>query len=130
MSQLVGIRILIVEDEPLISFEMAEALAEYGAIIIGPYADVASALIALGREEPTVAILDWWLLEQCANDVAMALVARQIPFVFYTGIDPRDDTFCKWQNLTVVSKPAALGELVSQIFQVLHRARSRIEQRA
>jgi len=53
-----GARILVVEDEPFIAFDLMMAIEEAGATAIGPAATVAEALDFIINEPPDGAILD------------------------------------------------------------------------
>jgi DNA-binding NarL/FixJ family response regulator len=45
-----GLRLLLVDDEPLVALELEELMRELGAEVIGPFSRVAPALEALRRE--------------------------------------------------------------------------------
>jgi CheY-like chemotaxis protein len=79
-------RILVVEDEYFLADDMARALREQGAEVIGPVptAEKALAVVALD-EKLDAAVLDINLRGAAAFAVADALKARGIPFVFATG---------------------------------------------
>ncbi|MGJ3261910.1 MAG: response regulator [Salinarimonas sp.] len=78
-------RILVVEDEYFIADDLAQALAAEGAEVIGPVGDPAEALDLIARERIDRAVLDINLRGELVFDVARALQARQVPFVFATG---------------------------------------------
>src|SRR5690349_2911384 len=82
-----GKRVLIVEDDRLISLDIAEAMHELGAQVTGPKHTVEAALQSLKYEpRPDVALLDLGLEDkQSALVVAEELHARHIPFVIYSG---------------------------------------------
>ena len=85
MGSLRGSRILIVEDEALIAWTLADALEEVGAEPLGPASTAAAALDLIGRETPDAAILDGDLADGRSTPVALALAARGVPFVFHTA---------------------------------------------
>ncbi len=85
MGSLRGSRILIVEDEALIAWTLADALEDAGAQALGPVASTAAALDLIGRETPDAAILDGDLADGRSTPVALALAARGVPFVFHTA---------------------------------------------
>lgn len=83
---LAGRRLLVVEDEYLIASDLADALAEMGAEVVGPAGTVADALrLVDGRLD--AAVLDLNLRGERGFPVADALRARKVPFVFATGYD-------------------------------------------
>jgi CheY-like chemotaxis protein len=76
--------ILLVEDEPLISVITEEWLSELGHVVVGPAADLASAL-ELAKSPIDGAIVDVSLGRQSGYPLADVLGERGVPFVFATG---------------------------------------------
>ena len=115
-----GLRVLVVDDEALIRWSIAENLAAYGHILFEA-ADGASALSMLseGTENPDVVLLDYRLpdsndlnllrkVRQIAPDAAIILMtAFGTPEVFREALDL--GAFC------VLSKPFDLLKLNSLI---------------
>lgn len=88
-SALAGRRILIVEDDPLVSMLEEDLLLQLGCRIVGPAATVAEALtLARALAETSAlqgAVLDVNLQGEPIFPVADLLAAADIPFVFVTG---------------------------------------------
>ena len=84
---LTGRRILIVEDEALVSLMLADVLESAGAVVVGPVSTVKAALDLLGAEAIDCAILDIKLGDGISVPVAEALAALGIRFVIATGSD-------------------------------------------
>jgi DNA-binding response OmpR family regulator len=78
-------RVLIVEDEFLVSRMMAEALTVAGHTVVGVVASADKAIQFTLGTEFDVAIVDANLKGLCAVDVGAALRERGIPFVVTTG---------------------------------------------
>ena len=98
-------RILLVEDDPLISAITEEWLVELGHAVVGPAADLESAL-KLAETPIEAAILDLSLGRQSGYPLADVLKARGVPFVFATGygqegLDPA------WRGRPTLAKPFA-----------------------
>lgn len=85
MNRLAARRILVVEDEALVAMLVEDALLDAGALVIGPAATVAEALVLLEHETPDAAVLDLNLAGETSTPVADALALRRIPFVVATG---------------------------------------------
>ena len=81
-----GLRVLIVEDSMLLALELEAALAEAGAVIVGPAATVEEALCLI-TDGVDVTLLDADLNGQSAAPVAAALAAARIPFILATSHD-------------------------------------------
>lgn len=78
-------RVLLVEDEPMISFALEDLVTELGYVVVGPAFRLSEALDLAAREQFEVAILDVNLNEQQSFPVADLLQQRGIPFLFATG---------------------------------------------
>jgi CheY-like chemotaxis protein len=83
-SELSGRRVLVVEDEVVVSFALEDMLAELGCKIVGPAARISQALAIVEAETIDLAVLDVNLNGQKSFPIADALVARGVPFVFST----------------------------------------------
>jgi CheY-like chemotaxis protein len=96
-------RILLVEDEPLISAITEEWLTELGHIVIGPASSLDSAL-KLAQTPIDAAIVDVSLGRQSGYPLADVLNARGVPFVFATGYGP-EGLDPAWRGRPTLSKP-------------------------
>jgi CheY-like chemotaxis protein len=77
-------RILVVDDEPLISMLVEDWLVELGCEVVGPAHSVNEGL-DLAEQPLDGAILDVNLAGENCYSVASALQARGVPFAFATG---------------------------------------------
>jgi CheY-like chemotaxis protein len=84
-TSLDGKAVLLVEDQALVSDDLADLLNNVGMSTIGPAISVSSALALLENSRPDAAILDVNLNGELAFPIADALLARGIPFFFITG---------------------------------------------
>ena len=85
MNSLVGKRILVVDDEPLIAMLLEDILGDLGCVVVGPALEVGEAE-ALAREAALdAAILDVHLGKETCHSIAELLRERQIPFVVASG---------------------------------------------
>lgn len=79
-------RVLLVEDEPLVAMFAADALERAGCEVVGPAATVAEALRLLDAGGADAALVDLRLGRgESGLPVAEALAARDIPFAFASG---------------------------------------------
>jgi DNA-binding response OmpR family regulator len=78
-------RILIVEDEPLISMMLEDWLVEMGHQALGPAGSVDQALELARNAKFDAAILDVNLQRERCDPVADVLTNRRVPFAFATG---------------------------------------------
>jgi DNA-binding LytR/AlgR family response regulator len=83
ITDLAGRRILIVEDEYLIAEDLAAYFSQLGCEILGPAGSVSEGFRLLEAAE--IAVLDIALRNQTVFPLAEALLARGVPFVFFTA---------------------------------------------
>jgi DNA-binding response OmpR family regulator len=83
-------RILVLDDEPLISMLIEDWLAELGCEVVGPVRSLEDGLNLAGSAELDGAILDVNLGGRNSYSVANALKQRGIPFAFATGASALD----------------------------------------
>jgi len=97
-------RILVVDDEPLISMLMEDWLVELGCEVVGPARSVQDGMDLAGSADLDGAILDLHLNGHKSYDVAAALRERGVPFAFATG-DGQIDASAGFPNPILLSKP-------------------------
>ncbi|MDP3736744.1 MAG: response regulator [Hyphomonadaceae bacterium] len=86
-----SLRVMIVEDEPLIAMAMQMLVEDEGGEPLGPHATVAPAVAMVESGEAIdAALLDCNLGKESSWPIADALVARGIPFAFTSGQGPKD----------------------------------------
>ena len=84
---LAGKRILVVEDEYWLAAEIAHALEEEGAEILGPAGTMAQAQDLLEQQRPDCAVLDINLHGEMAFSIAEHLQQAEVPFAIASGYD-------------------------------------------
>jgi CheY-like chemotaxis protein len=110
-SQLAGRTILVVEDEPLVSMEIAEALTASGAHAVCA-TRIADAIQAVELHQISAGVLDINLGREDCSVLCHHLSQRQIPFVFYTGYAAPPDG---WADAPVITKPADTTQIVDAV---------------
>lgn len=88
-EDLAGARVLIVEDELVVSWATQDMLEALGCIAIGPAASVSQALATIAAQAIDVAVLDLNLSGELSYPVADALALRGVPYFFLTGYDAK-----------------------------------------
>jgi DNA-binding NarL/FixJ family response regulator len=87
MSRLVGLRVLVVEDEPIVAMCLEDMLDALGCVIVGPASRLAEGLALAESAEIDVAILDINLDGERSTTIAECLRARGVPFAFASGYE-------------------------------------------
>jgi CheY-like chemotaxis protein len=103
-EQLLGPRVLLVEDEALVAMMMQEFLIGLGCAVVGPFTATAAALAAARDESVDFAVLDINLGGELVYPVADVLAWRGVPFVFVTGYDV-DSIDERFKYVTTLQKP-------------------------
>ncbi len=109
------VKVLIVEDEPLIAWDLLSAVEEAGGAVIGPAATVRSALELAQAQLIDAAILDHSLIDGHSGPVLDALRERAVPVVMHTGEQLPPELLARHPRLRVLMKPtpsALLARLV------------------
>ena len=110
-SPLTGKRFLVIEDEPLVMFELIDLLEGAGASIAGQASSHSTALELAEAAEIDAALLDGNLQGETVDDIAAALAARGIPFLFVSGYG-RDHLPEGFAQAPVVAKPFTASALL------------------
>ena len=103
-------RILIVEDEVLLSLMLADWLEELSYSPVGPAHSVASALELIEGQNIDAALLDLSVAGDDTSPVARALRGRGIPFLFSTG-HASDRVPIEFRDAPVLPKPYDLARM-------------------
>ena len=85
MKTLSSLKVLVVEDEALVSMLVEDMLTDLGCAIVGPAAEIEEALRLAGSADIDAALLDVNLGGRPIFPVADALKARGVPFAFASG---------------------------------------------
>lgn len=96
-------RILIVEDDPLISLDLEASVEEFGHSVAGSFASIAEAApyVETGID---AAVLDIDVLDGKTYGLARRLRERGLPFIFVSGSD-RTDLPADLQDVPFHPKP-------------------------
>ena len=103
-------RVLVVEDEVLVSIMLADFLIELGHEIAAVESTVSAALAQLTDHPPELVLLDLRLEGEMGYPVAELCRERQIPLVLTTGVDPAMLP-ASMGGFVLVEKPFSLGTL-------------------
>lgn len=117
-SSLSGLRILLVEDEPLLAWELELALAAAGAIVIGPASTLRSGFRLALEDGIAAAVLDCRLGNEESGPLAEWLYEREIPFLIHTGHGKPGNA--AWGSAPVVRKPANPDRIVQVLASLVH----------
>lgn len=111
-------RVLVVEDEPFIALDLEDALAFLSCDIVGPFADIGSAL-SIDPVTVDFALLDIHVTDGLIFPLAARLAERSIPFAFLSG-DNANDLPDEWKMTPVLRKPYLYEEFEQIVAMLMH----------
>jgi DNA-binding response OmpR family regulator len=118
-----GVRVLVVEDDYLVSLLLEDVLTSTGCVVLGPVPRLADALDVAAKEHCDVAVLDVNLAGESVYPVAAVLSERNVPLVFVTGYGydaiPRE-----YAGQPRIAKPFSAEQLSGAISRGLSRSRT------
>jgi DNA-binding response OmpR family regulator len=117
-TRLDGLRVLVVEDTPLVADTIADVLDDIGCVVVGPVAELADAEALARGEALACALLDIRLGAFESFSVADVLRARGVPFAFLAG--SADDTVpSDHRRAPRLGKPFTIAALLDVVMALL-----------
>ena len=109
---LTGKRVLVVEDDYMIAFDMVDGLTAAGAVPLGPCGWIADALTLLDSKAGQIdlAVVDVDLHGQPSYPVADRLIQLEVPFAFTTGFNS-EALDIAYRDFPRVEKPVSVRTL-------------------
>ena len=120
LSDLTGLRVLVVEDEMMVSMLIEDMLEDLGCKVVGPASRLEEAMELVNSVELDCAVLDVNLVGQPIFPIADLLRAKGAPFAFATGYGDaglRDAD----KGSPVLQKPFREGDLARILGELLPR---------
>lgn len=123
------VRILVVEDDPLVAWKLSSDLGRRGALVYSPREDARGVEQAFDTtsllSKVDAAVLDVELGGGTCEQIASRLTQAGIPFVFHTGSAEAIDGCLLRFDAPVIVKPAHVDEIVSALRRTLARPSAR-----
>lgn len=117
-----GLRVLIVEDEPLVSMLIEEFLREIGCEVACSASRIPKAIRGLETASIDAAVLDLNVAGASTMALAETLDQRGIPFIFASGYGVQG-VDSRWHTRPMLQKPFTAGELRSALLAALSERR-------
>ena len=113
-DRLPGCRVLVVEDNPILAFDIDDALRDSGVDVVGPALDLDSGLALVEQDALDGAVLDIDIAGRPVWPIAHRLKDDGVPFVFVSadcgkGL-PED-----FSGATCLSKPAETDTILTSV---------------
>ncbi|HLI10788.1 MAG TPA: response regulator [Alphaproteobacteria bacterium] len=119
-----GVRVLVVEDDVLVSAALGDMLSDFGCIVAATVDRLDEAVTLAERLEIDAAILDVNIAGELVFPVAERLARRDIPFIFASAY-PRKRIALEYPKAIVLAKPYPPALLRQALSAVIASARSR-----
>ena len=107
-----GRRVLVVEDEYLVSLATTDLLESVGCVILGPEARLAKAVRSAESEALDAAVLDIDVAGELVWPVADALLRRSVPFLFLSAYAHQDVVPARFAAVLRLDKPLEKDRLL------------------
>ena len=83
-----AMKVLVVDDEPLLAIDLADCLEDAGFMVVGPAGSVKDALALIAAPGCDAAVIDVNLGRETAEPIAHELTRLGIPFIVVSGYAP------------------------------------------
>lgn len=111
-------RILIAEDEFLVSLLLEQDVTDAGYGVVGPFTRFADALDAVHGGDFDLALLDINMNGHMAYPLADELLARELPFIFLSGYGAQDLPE-RFRDCPRITKPYDTSTLLREIARLV-----------
>lgn len=117
-------RVLIVEDEIAVAFDLEGRLREAGYETVGPAVtpEDAKTLITLGTID--CAVLDVGMLRHAKDDILGSLIRKDVPFLYLTGYGSYELPVELPPAVTLL-KPSHLPDLIAGVRKMIEAAEAK-----
>ena len=115
-----GKRILLIEDEPLVSMDMESSLTAAGCEVIGPAGTIEDAKLLVEDADYDAALVDANLAGYPVDELATALTQKNCPFAFVTGYG-REALPSGFREAVMLGKPFSQDQLLTVVEMLFYR---------
>ena len=119
-TSLRGKRILVIEDEPLVSMDLEASLRSAGFEVIGPAGNLGAAKRLIADAQFDAALLDVNLAGHPVDELAALLTNKSVPFAFVTGYG-REALPSAFGDAVVLGKPFNQDQLLAVVERLFYQ---------
>lgn len=113
-----GLRVLVAEDDGLVSLALQDILTDMGCEVVGSASEANAAMSLVNQARADVAFLDYWLHGKPVDAVADALITRGVPIVLATGFGTQDIA-PRLRHAPLLRKPYIVEDVEDVLSQLL-----------
>ena len=114
-KNLPGKRVLVVEDNPMLAYDLRDIMSERGAEIIGPALDLSTGLQLARENQLDGALLDVDLGGELVWPLARELQEHTVPFIFISADCKDSDLPQDFRQYRCLDKPARSADILQTI---------------
>jgi CheY-like chemotaxis protein len=120
VASLIGLRLLVVEDEAMIAMMLEDMLDTFGCVVVDVAGTLSKGMDLAGNEmlDFDGAILDVNLGGETVYPVAQRLIERGVPFIFCTGYGLKGLS-ARFAHVPTLAKPYMREELENLLRSVM-----------
>ena len=107
-------RVLIVEDDAFIAWDLSEQLTQAGFVVVGPAHTASKALALVEAHGCDIAVLDVNLGGHTSESVAVELKRLRVPFVMVSGY-AREQKLSVFSSCPQFMKPVQIDRLIEAL---------------
>jgi|GEM_PF-797650 len=122
-AALLGLRVFLAEDEPMLLWALQDVLGELGCKVVGTAARVTDAAAFVASHLFDVAVLDGTLSDGPIDSVAAALASRGTPVIIASGV-ASVECAARFGNVLYLQKPYNDADLRQALLLALAQGQS------
>lgn len=111
--------ILVAEDDYIDGVDICDTCEEAGYIVEGPHDGLSSAMLALQKERPDLAILDFRLGEGSLIALAQLLSEEKVPIIFRSDTAAPPELAERFPQAATVPKPCPPAQFIDTLHRML-----------
>ncbi len=114
--------ILVAEEDFIDGVDVCDTCEEAGFVVVGPHDAISSAMLALQKERPDLAILDFQLAGGPLFALAQKLSEENVPIIFHSDDAPPADITQRFPRAATLPKPCPPAQFIDTIHRMLEGA--------
>ena len=116
-----GAKILVLEDEPYVALDIAQAIEQAQGVVVGPFASVAAALESLRREAVDAAIVDYDVADGAVEPMLDSLTQSGSEILVLTAGELPADFARRRPGAVVFTRPSPSVRLWDRLLKMLDK---------
>ncbi len=111
--------ILVAEDDFIEGVDICDTCEEAGYQVEGPHSAICTAMLALQKERPDLAILDLRLADGPVFALAQKLSEENVPIIFHAGATWSEDVTARFPTAAKLPKPCPPAQFIDLLNRML-----------